>query len=101
LFPPARSRYDHGVQTLTVEARSLKSAQGIELALVGFERKLVADDGHYVVHVTLPAGDRGIVAVLNALADHVSERGTTARINLDGQSYTLEAPPPDAPPLDA
>jgi len=88
------------VQTLTVEARSLKSAQGIELALVGFERKLVADDAHYVIHVILPAGDRGIVAVLNALADYVSERGTTARINLDGQS-TMEAPPRDAPPFDA
>ena len=89
------------MQTLTVEAKSLKSAQGIEAALLGFERKLIADDGRYAIHVTLPAGDRGIVAVLNALADYVSERGTTARINLDGQSYTLEAPPPDAPPLDA
>jgi hypothetical protein len=101
LFPPVQRRYDVGVQTLTVEARSLKSARGIEAALVGFERDLVADDGHYVVHVRLPAGDRGIVAVLNALADYVSERGTTARINLDGQSYTLEPPPVDAHSLDA
>jgi hypothetical protein len=89
------------MQRLTVEARSLKSAQGIEGALVGFKRELVDDDGRFFVHVTLPEGDRGIVAVLNALADYVSERGTTARINLDGQSYTLEAPPLDGAPLDA
>lgn len=84
------------MRTLTIEAASLKSAQGIEGALRGFERTLVTDDDRYCVHVTHPAGDQGIVAVLDASQAHVQERGTTARINLDGQSYTMEAPSLDA-----
>ena len=89
------------MQRLTVEAKSLGSAQGIEAALVGFDREGVIEDGHYLVHVTLPAGGEGIVAVLHALEQYVSEEGTFARIKLDGRSYGMEGPPLEAPPLDA
>ena len=44
------------MKTLTVEARSLESARGIEAALGGFERELVANDGGYCINVTLPTG---------------------------------------------
>ena len=84
------------MRNLTVEAASLNSARAIESALRGVERELVADDGRYCIHVTLPAGDQGIVAVLNALEVYVRERGTSARISLDGQSYTMGTPAADA-----
>ena len=90
------------MRTLMIEAASVTSAQDIEATLLGFERELVADDGHYFVHVTLPAGDRGITAavgVLDALQTYASEQGTSARMTLDGQSYTVEVPPPVAPPV--
>jgi hypothetical protein len=81
---------------LTIEARSLKSAQEIEVALRGFERWLQVDDHGCHVQVTFPPGDQGIVAVLNALEEYVRQRGDgPAQISVDGQSYTLEALPSD------
>jgi hypothetical protein len=73
---------------------SLRRAREIEATLKGFKRELLADDGHYSVHVTLPEGDRGILAVLNALEAYVRECGDgPARIEYEGRSYTLEAAP--------
>jgi hypothetical protein len=81
------------METLVVHAVSLESAQGYSAALSGFRAKLVeAKNGRYGVQVTL-AGDREIVAVLNALVKYVSQRGDgPARLELDGHAYTL--PPP-------
>jgi uncharacterized protein YuzE len=90
-----RGRYTSPVQKLTINAASLRRAREIEAALRGFERDLLADDGRYCVHVTLPERDGGIVAVLNALEAYVRERGDgPVRIEYDGQSYTVEASPP-------
>jgi hypothetical protein len=62
--------------------------------LRGFDRELVADDGCYCVHVTLPSGNGGIASVLNALEEYVRQRGDgPAHINFGGQLYTLEALP--------
>jgi hypothetical protein len=83
------------VRVLTVEARTLMRAREIEVALKEFERELLADDGHYAVHVTVPADERGIVHVLDALEHYVRERGngeTRLKLELDGQSYVLDAP---------
>lgn len=82
------------MRILTVEARSLTSARQIETALKEFERELLADDGHYVVHVTVNGDERGIGGVLNALERYMSERGngaTRLKLELDGQSYVLDA----------
>jgi hypothetical protein len=93
--PPRRRKDVGGVRNLIVEAPSLMRAREIEAALKEFERELLADDGHYVVHITVPGDERGIVDVLNALAPSVRERGSGAarlKLELDGQSYVLDAP---------
>jgi hypothetical protein len=82
------------MKTLTIEARSLESARAIEAALRDFEHELMVEDGRYCVSVAVPAGNQGIVALLNALQEYVQERADgPAHISLGGESYVMEATP--------
>lgn len=77
---------------LTIEARSLRSARQIENALRRFAPKLIADNGSYQVRIALEHSDGQVVALLHTLAEHVSSRGGgSTRVELDGESYTLDA----------
>lgn len=84
------------MESLVIHAASLESAQGFSAALEAFHAHLVeSETGRYQVEVPLRGGNREILAVLNALEAHVSERGDAARLNLGGRPYTLH--PADAP----
>ena len=79
------------MQTLTIKAVTLESAHGFMSGLASFDAELVeADDGSYLVQITLGGGDREIIALLNALEDYVSHRGEgPAEVGLAGRTYEL------------
>jgi hypothetical protein len=84
------------LRAINIEAKSLESARALYAALSKFDPELVGnkDDG-YRVSIDLGGGDSQIVAVLDALETHVTERaGGPARVELDGRHYTLHGEPP-------
>lgn len=83
------------MQTLIMEAISLESARGFRAALSGFNGKLTHEAGTYQVTVMLD-GNENIVAVLDALAEHVTQRGDgPAVVELGGRVFKLH--PTDEP----
>ena len=86
------------MQTLTINAVTLESAEGFIAGLAGFDASLVeTTDGGYLVEISLGHGDREIVAVLNALADHVKHREQRpVEVDLAGRTYELH---PSAAPV--
>lgn len=86
------------MQTLTIKAVTLESAHGFVGGLAGFQVELLAaEDGVYVVQITLGGGDREIIALLNALEDYVTHRGEgPAEVGLAGRTYTLHPTDPPA-----
>jgi len=78
------------MRALTVKAKSLDSAQRLFDALRGFDPALEGSgsDG-YSVSVDVGANDRRLLDLLDALHQHVLERDDTARLELDGHSYTV------------
>ncbi len=77
------------MQSLTVGASSLQVAQGLYGALAEFHPEIIGGDGQgYEVRVSL-AGERQIVAILDAIEGHVTERQSAALVQLDGRSYTV------------
>jgi hypothetical protein len=94
------------VQTLTIKARTLQSAQGFVTGLASFNAELQeGDDGSYLVQITLTGPDCEIIAVLNALEDYVTNRSQEpAEVGLAGRTYELhpsESPRPGAEALPA
>lgn len=85
------------MQTLTIKAVSLESAEGFMSGLAGFHAELLgSDDASYVVQITVEGGDREIIALLNALEDYVTHRGDgPAEVGLRGRTYKLH--PTDPP----
>ena len=79
------------VQTLTITALNLESAQGFLRGLASFDAELTADeDDTYRVQIKLGHGDREIISVLNALEAYVTRRREgPAVVGLAGRSYTL------------
>jgi hypothetical protein len=79
------------VQTLTIKAKSLESAQGFVTGLASFNAELRAtDDGSYLVEIPLGGPDREIIAVLNALEDYVTNRSQERiEVALAGRTYEL------------
>jgi hypothetical protein len=85
------------MRAITVEAKSLESARDLYTALFAFRPALTgSDEQGYRVTVELGSGsDRQIIAILDALEEHVTERASgPARIELDGRRYTMH---PDDP----
>jgi hypothetical protein len=83
------------MQTLTIEATSLESAQGFYEALAGFNVELIQGEGGvYRVELTLGNGDKDTLAALNAIERHVSARNDgPALIEIGGTNYTLDPAP--------
>jgi hypothetical protein len=77
------------MERLTIKAVSPESGRAMLAALSGFHAELLeAADGSEIV-VTMD-GDSEIVAVLNALERHVTERKSgPAQVELDGHSYVV------------
>jgi len=81
------------MRSMTIEARSLQSARALYSALSEFQPEMTGSDYEgYRVSIELGSSDGQIVAVLDLLEKHVSERATEpARVELDGRRYTLHA----------
>jgi hypothetical protein len=81
------------MRAFTVEARSLDSARGIRDALFQFRPQLTgSDEEGYRISIELGEADSEILAVLNALEQHVTERAAgPARVELDGRGYMMHA----------
>jgi hypothetical protein len=79
------------MQTLTIRAVTLESAQDFMSGLASFHAELLkADDGSYLVQIELGGRDREIIALLNALEDFVTRRGEgPAEVGLAGRNYQL------------
>lgn len=83
------------METLTIEATTRETALRLCDALSAFQVELAeTDDGRCRVEVQLRRGDREFVDVLNTIEQHVIDRHSgSARIKLNGRSYTMHAPP--------
>jgi hypothetical protein len=78
------------MQTLTIKARTLQSAQGFVAGLASFNAELREADGSYFVEIVLGGPDCEIIAVLNALEDYVTNRSQEpAEVGLAGRTYEL------------
>jgi hypothetical protein len=77
------------MQTLTIAAASRESAICLYAALEGFRAHLFDSDDGYRVEIELGRGDREIVDVLGAIAQHVRERDDgPARVQMSGGTYS-------------
>jgi len=86
------------LRSLSIEARSLQSAQALYSALSSFLPELEGDDERgYRVTVPLTTNDKQVIEILDAIEQHVTERGKEpARVEIEGHHYTLHASPSDA-----
>jgi hypothetical protein len=66
-------------------------------ALSSFRSELVESADGYEVVVGLPRGDGEVVAVLNALEQYVTERGSSAQVEVDGHMYVMHPAPENDP----
>ena len=84
------------METLTISAASLDSAQDFCAALADFRTELTeAEPGAFLVTINFNGSNQEIVAVLRALEECVSRRSDgPAVVGLNGQTYTLHATDP-------
>jgi hypothetical protein len=82
------------LRSLTVDAKSVQSAQALYEALSPFQPELLGDDQEgYRVNIPLSGSDCEIIDVLNVLQQHLSKRSAgLTRVQLDGHTYTMDAP---------
>ncbi len=79
------------MQTLTIKARSLESADALFVALSKFHPEMInGENGSHSVTIAL-GSDSDIVAALSAIEQHVTDRGDgPARLELDGHTYMMQ-----------
>jgi hypothetical protein len=82
------------VRTLSIEARTAETAQGLRSALANFNAELIERDETFVVRVDLsPYGGVDINSALTAIQQYVADgQAGSALIDLDGRTYMMEAP---------
>jgi hypothetical protein len=87
------------MRTLTIEASSAESARAFVDALAGFDVSLAeSETGGYLVEVKVSGDDQEVVDLLDALEEHVTNRGHgPAQFEVEGHAYTLH-PRPDSDP---
>ena len=80
------------MRTLTIEAKSRDSAERFYAAVKEFHPELVeTGPGEFAVRIALDS-ERDVVAVLNALVDHMNERADgPAVVALDDRRHMLNA----------
>ena len=82
------------MKTLSIEARTAETAQGLCSALANFEPEVVEQDPEtFVVSVDLSlSGGADIGSVLSAIQQYVAScHAGSALIDLDGRTYMMEA----------
>jgi hypothetical protein len=81
---------------ITIDARTLESAQALYEALYAFRPQLTgSEDEGYRVTIELGNSDRQIVSILDALQEHVTQRATgPTRLEVDGRRYTMYSQEP-------
>jgi hypothetical protein len=78
------------MRAFTVKAKNLDSAQSLFDALRRFDPALEGSTSEgYSVSVDVGAKDRRLLDVLDAIHQHVRERGGPARVELDGRTYSV------------
>jgi hypothetical protein len=79
-----------------IDAKNLKSAQALYDALSTFGPQLTgSQDKGYRVTIDLARSDRQIIAILDALEEHVRQRGSgPARVEVDGRRYAMHPQEP-------
>jgi hypothetical protein len=93
-----RSFLESVMESLVIHAASRESAEAFCSALSEFDPRLVeGDDGRCQVEVPVERSNKKILAALSALEAYVSTRAEgPARLDVQGQRYTLH--PTDASP---
>jgi hypothetical protein len=90
-----------GMRGITIDAKTLRSAQALYEALYAFRPELTgSEDEGYRVTVEFGDSARQIDSILNALQEHVTQRATgPTRLELDGRRYTMfsQEPATDLP----
>jgi hypothetical protein len=84
------------MESLVIHAASRQSAEAFCSALAGFDPQLiVGEDGRCQVEIPVGRSNQKVLAAQSALEAYVSTRSDgPARVDLDGQRYTLH--PTDA-----
>lgn len=87
------------MESFVIHAASRESAEGFCSALTEFQARLVeGENGRCQVEITVDRGQKTIISALNAVEAYVSARGDgAARLDLDGECYTLHAPDANQP----
>jgi hypothetical protein len=81
------------MRTISIEAASPESAHALSAALAAFGPRVSEEGpGGPVVRVEITRGSSEIVAILNAIQEHLKDRADGATlIDLDGRSYVMDA----------
>ena len=82
------------MKSLSIEARTAETAQGLRSALADFEPEVIEQDPKtFVVRVDLsPYGGSDIGSVLSAIQRYIAScQARSALIELDGRTYMIEA----------
>jgi hypothetical protein len=87
------------MESLVIHAASRESAEAFCAALSEFDPKLtVGENGRCQVEIPVARSNQKTLAALNALEAYVSTRADgPARLDLDGQRYTLHPTDASAP----
>ncbi|HEV8103847.1 MAG TPA: hypothetical protein VGP69_08945 [Gaiellaceae bacterium] len=82
------------MKTLSIEARTTETAEGLRSALANFNTEVIEQDAEtFVVRVDLSLhGGVDIGSVLTAIRQYVAScQAGSALIDLDGRTYMMEA----------
>ena len=75
------------MRAFTIKTKTLNSAESVFDALRRFDPVLESES--YSVSVDVGTSDRRILEVLDAIYEHVDNRHSLTRVELDGRQYTI------------
>jgi hypothetical protein len=79
------------MQTLTIRAGTLEVADGLFIALDPFQPGITpGQHGAYDVTVPINQDPDQLIAILDALQNHITQHNEGAMVELDGRRYSLE-----------
>jgi hypothetical protein len=79
------------MQTLTIRAGTLEVADGLFVALDAFQPEMTTSQhGGYDVTVSINQDPSQLIAILDALQNHLTRHEEGVLVELDGRRYSLE-----------
>jgi hypothetical protein len=79
------------MQTLTIRAGTLEVADRLFIALDAFQPEMsTSRHGSYDVTVPINQDPSQLIAILEALQNHITQHKEGALVELDGRRYSLE-----------